>query len=237
VTTPIYQRIQADIEANILSGQWPPGHRIPMERELTEVYGCSRMTVSKVLSGLAAAGMIERKRRAGSFVARPRFQSAVLHIPDIKADIEARQQLYGYELLSSRKRPASKRDAAVLKVKSLGSVLALRCRHDANNHPFALEERLINRDEVPEANSQDFSKTPPGSWLLKEVPWNEAENHITAEAANVETAAVLKIAPGTACLVVERRTWRNGEIIGFARVTFPGHLYHLVARFTPGLAK
>ena len=57
--------------ARILSGEWPPGHRIPFEHELTARYRCSRMTVSKALGDLVAAGLIERRRRAGSFVRRP----------------------------------------------------------------------------------------------------------------------------------------------------------------------
>ena len=46
----LYQRILGDIRGRILSGEWPPGHRIPFEHELTEEYGCSRMTVNKALS-------------------------------------------------------------------------------------------------------------------------------------------------------------------------------------------
>jgi GntR family histidine utilization transcriptional repressor len=85
----LHQRILADIEERILSGEWPPGHRIPYEHELTTRYGCSRMTVNKVLTQLAGAGLIERRRKAGSFVRRPHSQSAVLDIPDIKTEVQA----------------------------------------------------------------------------------------------------------------------------------------------------
>ena len=67
----LYKRIRADIEKRILTGEWPPGHRIPFEHELMARYGCSRMTVNKALSELAQADLIERRRRAGSFVRRP----------------------------------------------------------------------------------------------------------------------------------------------------------------------
>ena len=82
----LHQRISLDLEANIRSGAWPPGFRIPFEHELTAQYGCARATVNKAVSALVAAGLIERRRRAGSFVARPHLQSAVLEIPDIQAD-------------------------------------------------------------------------------------------------------------------------------------------------------
>ena len=79
----LHSQIIADVEARILGGQWPPGHRIPYEHELTELYGCSRMTVSKALTQLARAGLIERRRKAGSFVMRPFGQSALLEIRDV----------------------------------------------------------------------------------------------------------------------------------------------------------
>jgi cytochrome c-type biogenesis protein CcmF len=57
----LHQRIRADIQERILSGAWPPGHRVPAEHELMAEYGCSRMTVNKALSALAAAGLIDRR--------------------------------------------------------------------------------------------------------------------------------------------------------------------------------
>ena len=64
----LHQRILADISERIVSGDWPPGHRIPFEHELSAEYQCSRMTVNKALSQLAKSGLIERRRRSGSFV-------------------------------------------------------------------------------------------------------------------------------------------------------------------------
>jgi GntR family histidine utilization transcriptional repressor len=229
----LHHRIRAEIEGKILSGEWPPGHRVPFEHELMAGYACSRMTVNKVLSGLAAAGLIERRRRAGSFVRRPQFQSAVLQIHDIKAEITERGQAYAYELLSQRRRKASVADREELSVGPEVEVIALRCRHFADGRPFALEERLINLTAIPAGETIDFKAEPPGTWLLGHVPWTEAEHHISATEAGGETAKRLEVAKGSACLVVRRRTWRSGETVTVVRLTFPGPSYHLVARFTP----
>ena len=103
----LHQRILADISERIVSGDWPPGHRIPFEHELSAEYQCSRMTVNKALSQLAKSGLIERRRRSGSFVTRPRSQAAVLEIHDIKAEVQALGRPYRYEL--SRARSAARR--------------------------------------------------------------------------------------------------------------------------------
>jgi GntR family histidine utilization transcriptional repressor len=229
----LYQRIRNDLEGRIMSGAWPPGHRVPFEHELMATYSCSRMTVNKVLSALADAGLLVRRRRAGSFVSRPRVQSAILQIPDLKAEVEKRGERYGYRLLELRKRAASLHDKARLGVGGRATVLALRCRHEAEGQPFAIEDRLINAQAVPEALKQDFSITPPNTWLVGHVPWTEAEHRITARNADKAVAADLGIEQGAACLVLERRTWRNGEPITAVRLIHPGHLYDLIARFTP----
>ena len=232
MSQPLHQRISAELAAKIRSGEWPPGYRIPFEHELTARYGCARATVSKAVEALAAAGLVDRRRRAGSFVAQPHVEAAVVEIADIQAEVEARGQAYGYELLSRRLRaPRTEGDEG--RLKAHGPALQLICRHRANGRPFAVEERVINLAAAPSAETADFVTTPPGAWLLAQVAWSEAEHRIAALGANPLLAGLLAVAPGHACLRLTRWTWRGGEGITAMRQTFPGEAYNLVARFTP----
>jgi GntR family histidine utilization transcriptional repressor len=197
-------------------------------------YGCSRMTVSKALSELAQSDLIERRRRAGTFVRRPKFMSAVLQISDIRAEITALGRSYGYQLLRSARRSATAADRARLGVRTTGKVVAIACRHSADAVPFAIEDRLIDLDAVPEAASADFAVEPPGTWLLDHVPWNEAEHAISAVVADDATAAMLDIDVGMACLVIERRTWRGKRTLTAVRLIYPGESHKLIARFKGG---
>lgn len=63
------------IEQAILSGQLPPGDRLPSERELAEQFGLSRMTIRDALRVLESIGFIEIKLGAGggAFVREPNF--------------------------------------------------------------------------------------------------------------------------------------------------------------------
>jgi len=232
----LFQRIRADIERNILNGTWPPGYRIPYEHELMAQYGCSRMTVSKAISALTDLRLVVRKRRAGTFVARPHLQSVVLDIPDIQAEIASRGLPYGYCLLWRKRRAPYKSMPHEVELAGGQPLLALRCLHTANGQPFALEDRLISLAAVPEAASTDFSTIPPGSWLLGHVPWTEAQHRITAMNSDAECATLLGVANGAACLSLERQTWRNGESVTYVRQLFPGESYDLIARFAPSYA-
>jgi len=227
----LYKQIRLDIERRILTGEWSPGHRIPFEHELMADYGCSRMTVSKALSELAQADLIERRRRAGTFVCRPKFLSAVLKIPDIRAEITALGRSYGYEMIRCVRRAANAADRARLGVRKTGKVIALSCRHSADDVPFAIEDRLIDLEAVPEAATADFASEPPGSWLLHHVPWTEAEHSISAIVADYQAAKALDIAIGAPCLVIERHTWRSARPLTAVRLVYPGESHKLVARF------
>ena len=233
-TVSLHQRILSDIREKILSGAWAPGHRIPFEHELTTEYNCSRMTVNKALSELAQADLIERRRRAGSFVRRPQHQSAVLKIADMRNEITALGRAYGYELIGRKLRPATAADRDRLGVKKAGKVVAITCRHSADNVPFAVEDRLIDLASVPDAATADFSREPPGSWLLHHVPWTEAEHTISAIVADDRAAQALDIAVGAPCLVIDRYTWRSARTITAVRLLYPGDSHRLVARFKGG---
>jgi len=229
----LHQRILGQIEGRIVSGVWPPGHRIPFEVDLAEHYGCSRMTVNKALTQLASAGLIERRKKSGSFVAYPQAQSAVLEINDIKAEVLTLNLPYAYSILSLSTRKARAADRTRLELPASAIIADVTCLHMAGARPFCLEERLINVDTVPEAAKPDFTTIAPGPWLLNIAPWSAAEHRIQAVSAGTETATLLRIDRLSACLVVERRTWSNEGPVTHVRFTYPGDLHALVARFTP----
>ncbi len=228
----LHERIRAEIEAAILGGQLRPGDRIPKETELMAEYGCARMTVNKALSALAGNGMLERRKRAGSFVAQPRTQSMVLDVPDLAAAIAARGQSYRWDLTSRKISAPARAEAEALGVRA--KVLSVTGVHFSEGLPLAFEERMINLALVPDIAEADLSQTPPGSWLIAHVPWTEAENRISATAAPVAVARALGIARGAPCLMLERRTWRGTDTVTRVRQHFVADRYELVARFGPG---
>ncbi len=228
----LHDRIIGDLERNILSGVWPPGMRIPFEHELCAEYRCSRMTVNKALSELARAGLIERRRKAGSFVMRAPSRTAALEISDVRAEVEELGAVYRFEILTRRHRRAGQSDAVRLEGIGTGPVLDLVCRHWAGDKPFCLEERLINLTATPDAADEPFAETPPGAWLFARAPWTSAEHRIAA-AGNDTDLDALDIPPGSACLAVERRTWSGLAAITYVLLTYPGELHELVARFSP----
>jgi GntR family histidine utilization transcriptional repressor len=229
----LHQRIVNDIEGKILSGEWPPGYRLPFELEMAESYQCSRMTVNKAMNQLARTGLIERRKKSGSFVIQPHAQSAVLEISEIKQEVEGLGKAYRYRRTSRDMRKASADDRTMLDLAASGKVIEVSALHFAGERVFCFEERLINLASVPEAAEETFEKIAPGTWLLQQVPWSAAEHKIKAVAADEQVAETLSVPLGSACLVVERRTSMLGVFITHVRLTYLGSSHELVARFTP----
>ncbi|MCI4591924.1 histidine utilization repressor [Sphingobium sp. BYY-5] len=225
----LHDRIRQDIESRIMSGTWEAGHRIPPEHELMADYGCSRMTVSKAISALVERGLIDRRKRAGSFVAAPTVHRATIDIPDIAAEIEGQGRRHALDMRDQIEREAGPLDRTLLAMDN-GPVLALFCLHRADGTPFALEERLINLSIVPAARTIDFTRESPGRWLLGHVPWTDARHRITAIAATCAMADSLGLGEGAPCLSIERWTWRTAERITYVRQIYPGD-HELTARF------
>lgn len=231
----LHARIRAEVESRILSGDWKPGYRLPTETALMAQYGCSRMTVNKAMASLAASGLVLRNRRAGTTVARPRMHSAILNIPDIRAEIEARGESYGYRALMDELRPPCCVHLGA-EGHHLGRSRFIRSLHLADDNPVLIEDRHIFLDAVADAADADFRSQPPGPWLLGHVPWTEAEHRIAAIPADSLTARALGVGMGVPCLLVERRTWRGEETITIARQVFRGDSFDLTARFGPSVA-
>jgi GntR family transcriptional regulator, histidine utilization repressor len=232
----LHQRILSDIEQNILTGRWPPGYRIPSEQQLAEQYGCSRMTVNKVVTQLARAGLVQRRRKIGSIVLPQKAQSAILEIYDIREEVKAAGRNYSHRILARDVRPASDEEAQRLGLSTGQKIVDITCLHHASDAPFCLEQRLINLDVVPEAEDENFELLSPGPWLLDHVPWSAAEHRIAAQGAGSTEAAHLAVPTGSPVMVVERQTWRLDQSVTAVRLTYPGGSHTLTARFTPSQA-
>lgn len=65
---PPYARIAAAIRARIVSGELPPGRRVPSTREITREWSVAMATASRALSELRQAGLVEAVRGVGTVV-------------------------------------------------------------------------------------------------------------------------------------------------------------------------
>lgn len=228
----LHDRIISEIKDKIMSREWMPGRRIPYEHELMEQYGCSRMTINKAITALVRTGLIERRRKAGSFVKNSQSRPALLEIHNVEEEVTALGLPYSFKIVSQKERAFVARDSGRIDLAKKSQLLEIVCTHYAGKRPFCLEDRLINLEAVPEARVEDFSKIPPGAWLRQRVPWSIAEHVIRSMGADDKMSMHLNVPKGDPCLVVQRKTWSETQQITFVRLSYRNE-HTLVAKFAP----
>jgi GntR family transcriptional regulator len=68
MTLPRYRQLAAALRADITEGRYGVGDHLPPEMELCQIYGASRHTVRDALRLLREAGLVQRRRGAGTTV-------------------------------------------------------------------------------------------------------------------------------------------------------------------------
>ncbi|MDV7341498.1 UTRA domain-containing protein [Terasakiella sp. A23] len=225
-----FQMIHDDILNKIKTRHWMPGETIPGEEALAVTYGCSRMTVNRAIRELAAKGIVERRRKAGTRVMAQPDRSAKICISVVRKEVESRGARYRYVLLERDVVVPNDGVRAKLAIKQGQKALHLRCLHFADEVPFQYEERWINLQRVPKAEEQDFHEKNPNEWLIAEEPFLEAEHVFSAQLADGQLAELLNVKEGSPLFVVERRTWQGDDTITSVKLSYPGDSYKLVSR-------
>lgn len=225
-----YQVIRDDLLGRITSGAWAPGAAIPNEAALAAEFGVTRPTVSRALRGLVDRGLIERKRKAGSRVALHRTPVTSMRVPVVREEIEARGGTYSHLLLGRDIAVPPDSIRAIFGLARGDTALRLRSLHFDNSQPYQLEDRWISLATLPNAAAQDFAATSANEWLVRQVPYTQAEHVLRAEAAGAGEAAALKVACGSPVFVIERTTWSDNAAITWVRLVHPGAGFRLVSR-------
>lgn len=63
-----YQEIANDLRSKIMQKFYLPGEQLPLEKEMCQMYSVSRITVKKAVDELVNAGLVIKRRGAGTFV-------------------------------------------------------------------------------------------------------------------------------------------------------------------------
>lgn len=216
-----FKAIKDEMTRRIAERVWAPGALIPGEVILADEFGAARATVNRALQELARAGVVERRRRAGTRVALHPVREARFSIPVVGHEIEARGADYGYRLLSRKEETAPEIVAARLGLTPGSYLLHTRCLHLADRKPYQFEDRWINADAVPAVREEGFTAVGPNEWLVSHAPFSEAEFTFFAAAASAEEAALLQTEPGAPVFVAERTTWLKERPVTLVRLTHP----------------
>ena len=230
-TLALYQQVKDHIARKIQDGSWKSGDRLPSENELVLQFGISRMTVNRALRELAEQGRIVRVAGVGSFVAEAKPQSTLLQIAHLASEIRQRGHDYACRVLGVGRVAAPMDVAAALDLRLGESVFHALCVHLENGVPVQLEDRYVSPRMAPGFLQQDFTQVQPSEYLVRNVPFDQAEHVVDAVLPTAEQARLLEMDAAQPCLLLTRRTWSRGTPVTMVRCLHPASRYRLGSRF------
>lgn len=205
---PLYHRIYLQMREKILAGEVPEDGRVATESEIAESYGVSRITASRALNELAAAGLVVRARGKGTRVnpvGVARAEPIVSSVEQLVERIRRMGAETSVRLVRCDFVQAPPRVAADLRIPSGSPVQrAVRLReisgevfsHLTTHVPADLGERI----------SAEEMASGPLIGLLEGlgIEIDRAEQTISATLADVTVAPLLGVEPGNPLMRIVR---------------------------------
>lgn len=213
MNTPMYLTIRSGLEAQIQSGELPPGAKMPTEAELQAEHGISRSVAQRVLNDLASAGLVIRQKRLGTHVAEGARQVNLLRSVDPRlgsANLPGRLVTVSAEVLTAGKAevevPGIDNDAPVIQL--------IRVRHDLDDTPIVVEVAAIPFGLAPRLLDEQLETVSIRAHFTQTgVPIASSRMYFDPILLDQGKADLLGIEPGVAVLRRRRFMWQpNGQI-------------------------
>ena len=228
---PAYRQIKDFILRNIHAGKWREGDRVPSEHALTREFRVSRMTVNRALRELTAEHVITRVKGGGTYVARPIYESTLVEIKSIAAEIAGRGHEHTSDVLALERCTVDPALAAELGLRRSARAFHSLLLHRENVMPIQIEDRWVNPAIAPEYDLQDFRRMTPNEYLMRVAPLQRVEYRIEALLPDTITRRRLSMASGEPCLLLHRRTWSQGQVASVVDLWHPGQRYQFTGHF------
>ncbi|MDT1060346.1 GntR family transcriptional regulator [Paracoccus sp. CPCC 101403] len=215
-----WQAVQDIVLERIQDGIWPEGELIPTECDLAAELGCARATVNRAMQALAESGVVERRRKVGTRVARhPRVQ---LVRSLLRRELEAAGQEYGYRLVFASEATPPADVAQAMLLRSGEELLLGRAIFFADGVPYCCEERWTNTFAAPGLTPDVLAEMSACEWLVGNVPLNRASLSIGVDTADGEfISPSLNLTENDPVLHLERVEWLNNMPVSLSRRYFP----------------
>lgn len=227
---PRYLQIKQYLNEKIQTRTWPVGYKIPTEIELADEFSVSRMTANKAIKELVTDGLLKRTPRLGTFVCHKKAESPLMEIRNIAVEIRQRGHHYSCKIIKVETVLARDDIALRIGVRNDTNIYFTQIVHYENDIPIQVEERWVNPSFALDYIQQDFTKQTPNEYLVRACPLSDIEHAVEAIIPPPHISDLLEISNITPCLLLNRRTWSEDNLISVALLYHPGDRYKLTSR-------
>ena len=211
--TPLYHQLYTMLRDCIIGGILNDGDKMPSEKEISSVYGVSRITARRALHDLATEHLVARHRGRGTYVSykyRPETVTAPLTGMLEKLENMGRETKIKVLVLRFSKPPAIISEEFDLENDQQPLCHILRVRSN-KSMPFAYYESWSSG--LDKSLTKAALEAHPRLELIRKagVRINSVEQTLSAEAASPSVAHALGIMPGKPLLKLIRRSFDSKQ--------------------------
>lgn len=216
--SPLYQQIKGLILNSLRRGEWKPGEAIPSEMELAARFRVSQGTVRKAIDELAAENLLVRRQGKGTFVATHAEQHVQFRFLKLVPDsgTPGSEGPAQRDIIECRRTRASADIARALALRTGDAVLQARRVLSFAGTPTILEDIWLPAAPFKGLTAERLANYHGPMYALFETEFNvrmvRAEEKIRAEPATGGREELLKVAPGTPLLSVERVAYTYDDV-------------------------
>ncbi|PTQ56648.1 MAG: putative transcriptional regulator of N-Acetylglucosamine utilization, GntR family [Candidatus Carbobacillus altaicus] len=206
---PLYYQLKEKLTEAIMNGSWPVGTMIPSERELSEKYGISRMTVRQALGEMVKEGLLVRKKGKGSFVAEPKINQELIRLTSFSEDMRSRGLTPDSRVKSVYLQEASPAIQNYLSLKADAQVIVVERIRLANEQPMAFETSHLPIARFPDLKHHVLDAKSLYN-LLEEhyhVTIKYARQTLEASLSDAVVSKILEIPHASPVLLITRVTY------------------------------
>jgi len=224
---PLYYQLEEQIKKSIESEELRPGDALPSERELSETYQISRMTVRQAITNLVNRGYLYREKGKGTFVTSQKFEQNLQGLTSFTEDMKARNLIPGSKLLHFEIYPADEDIKAMLSLEDDELIYKIKRLRLANDEPIAVETSYLPVKLVP-GLTPDILASSIYTYIENDLELTIGHASQTVEAAivNEEDQQHLNINKGVPVLLIQRETYlENGTPLELVRSSYRADRY------------
>lgn len=199
---PVFRAIAATLTAEIASGGYAMGDRLPTEAQLAQRFGVNRHTVRHALAALAAEGTVQSRRGAGVFVTTVPTEYPISRRVRFHQNVLAAGHSPSREILRIETRAANAVEAQGLELAEGGAVHLVEGISLVDGVPMAIFQSAFPAARFagfPEAMLRLGSVTATLAELGVE-DYTRASTRLTAELADAVQALHLRLPQGAPLL-------------------------------------
>jgi len=209
---PVYIQIHNEIRKEIESGKWAVGERIPSERQLSQDFDVSRMTLRQAIQTLVDEGILQRQVGSGTYVSSSKVQEKMSGTTSFTEITESQGKQPSSKTVSYHVADPSISEIEKLKLRDGDQVLRMERIRYADKQPICFEVATIPIGIVDSLNKKDITSSLYKALEDKAgLKLGDATQTVSAILASEKIANFLNVKRGSAILRVRQITTLDDE--------------------------